>query len=149
MIEVRSDVTIRRPADEVFAFVADAENNPRWQQGMRSCRWTSDGPIGIGSTYEQRASFLGRDIESTFVVDAFEPGRSITIRTTESTFPITVTRAVEPLPDGGCLVRAHVQGDASGVFRLAAPVMRWMVGRSVRADYRRLRTLLEGGNVTR
>lgn len=29
---------------------------------MRSCRWTSDPPIGVGSTYDQVASFLGREI---------------------------------------------------------------------------------------
>lgn len=143
MIEVSSDVVIARPAADVFAFVADAENNPRWQQGMRSCRWTSEGPIGVGATYEQHASFLGRAMESTFEVAAFEPGRSITITTTASTFPITVTRTVEPLGDTTSRVRAEVRGDASGIFRLASPLMRWMVQRSVRADYRRLKALLE------
>ncbi|MCW2633576.1 MAG: Polyketide cyclase / dehydrase and lipid transport, partial [Pseudonocardia sp.] len=31
-------VEIDRPAAEVFAFVSDVGNNPRWQQGQRSCR---------------------------------------------------------------------------------------------------------------
>lgn len=143
MLEVTSDVAIARPAEEVFAFLADAENNPRWQRGMRSCRWTSDGPIDVGSTYEQRAAFLGRPIDSTFEVTAFAPGRSITITTIESTFPITVTRSVEPRGERACLVRAQVSGDPSKAFRVAAPAMRWMVQRSVRADYARLKALME------
>lgn len=144
MIEVTSEVAIDRPADEVFAFLADAENNPAWQQGMERCRWTTSPPIREGSTYEQEARMLGKPITSTFEVVEFEPGRRITIRTIESTFPIEVTRSVEPAGESTCIARAHVTGDPSGVFKLAAPLMRRMVERSVRGDYRRLKEHLEG-----
>lgn len=142
-MQVTSSVVIERSPDAVFAFVADAENNPRWQRGMRSCRWVSEPPIDVGSVYEQEASFLGRTIDSTFEVVALEPGRSITIETIESTFPIRVTRSVEPLGDDRCQVTAVVRGDPSGVFRVFTPLLRWMVQRSVRGDYRRLKILLE------
>lgn len=141
-MEVTSTVIVDRPVQEVFPFLADAENNPRWQQGMRSCRWVTDPPITVGSVYEQEASFLGRTITSTFEVVEFERGRSITIETIESTFPIRVTRSVTPLGRDRCRVSAIVRGDPSGVFRLFAPVLRWMVRRSVRADYRRLPEVL-------
>lgn len=91
-MEVRISRDISRPADDVFAFFADASNNPRWQRGMMSCRWSSEPPIAVGSTYDQRARFLGRDIVSSFVVTKFEPGRLIEIETVQSTFPIQVTR---------------------------------------------------------
>lgn len=139
VLEVRSQVEIDAPADEVFAFVADASNNPTWQNGMKSCVWTSHGPIGEASTYAQEASFLGRRITSKFIVSDFDPGHSITIETTESTFPIEVTRTVEPLGPERCRVMATVRGDASGVFKVAEPLMRAIVGRSVRGDYERLR----------
>lgn len=144
MIEVTSEIAIDRPVDEVFAFLADAENNPTWQQGMERCQWTSTPPIREGSIYEQEAKMMGRAVTSTFEVVDFEPGRRITIRTIESTFPIEVTRSVEPAGEGACLARARVTGDPSGVFRLAAPLMRRIVERSVRGDYRRLKEHLEG-----
>lgn len=144
MIEVTTEVTIDRPADEVFAFLADAANNPTWQQGMQRCTWTTPPPIREGSVYEQEATMMGKAITSTFEVIDFEPGRRITIRTIESTFPIEVTRAVQPTGEGTCVARARVTGDPSGVFRLAAPLMRQMVRRSVRGDYQRLRDLLAG-----
>ncbi len=141
MIEVTTAVEVAMPAARAFALVADAENNPRWQRGMRSCRWATDEEIHVGSIYHQEARFLGRPIRSTFAVTGFDPGRSITIRTIESTFPIDVTRSVEPLGEHRSVVRAVVAGDASGVFRIAEPVLRRMVARSVRADYRRLQQL--------
>lgn len=66
MITVNTDVYIERSPDDVFAFISDFENNLTWQAGMVAARFTSDGPLRAGSTYEQVASFLGRRVESTF-----------------------------------------------------------------------------------
>ena len=77
MIRVESGVKIQRPANEVFAYIANFENNTRWQSGMIEARFTSPGPLAVGSTYAQVASFLGRRIESTFEVVAYEPGRLV------------------------------------------------------------------------
>lgn len=143
MIEVTSEVAIDRPADEVFTFLADAENNPTWQQGMQRCKWTTTPPIREGSIYEQEARMLGKTITSTFEVTDLQPGRRITVRTIESTFPIEVTRSVEPTSETTCRAGAHVTGDPSGMFKLAAPLLRKMVERSVRGDYRRLKEHLE------
>ena len=148
MTNVNSTIHINKPAAEVFAFIANPENNPQWQNGMVSCEITSAGPLGIGSTYAQHARFMGRDIVSQFEITRYEPGRLIRGDTVESSFPISFTRIVEPDEDGtGSHVRAIVTGDASGFYgallRPLTPLMNWMVGRSVRADYRRLKALLD------
>ena len=145
-MEINSSVTVVRRSDEVFDYLADMSNNPEWQKGMKSCRWTSDGPIGVGSTYDQVATMMGREIRSSFEVTEFEPGRLIRIVTTESSFPIGVTRTVDPVGDEA-RVSAIVRGDSSGFFKLAEPVMRRMVKRSVDGDYARLKSLLESNEV--
>ncbi|MDA0352258.1 MAG: hypothetical protein DWG79_01345 [Chloroflexi bacterium] len=138
-----ANLEIARPAAVVFDYIANMELNTTWQAGMRQCRFTSDPPIAVGSTYEQIAAFMGRQIKSSFVVTVFDPGRSITIETVESTFPIKVTRTVEPLGDSRCGVTALIEGGPGGVLGLLAPLMKRMAQRSVRGDYRRLRNLLE------
>lgn len=137
------DCEIGRPADEVFAFVSDASNNPRWQKGQRSCEWTSPLPIRAGSTYEQRARFLGRTVTNRFEVTEYEPGHAITIASTEGSFPITVRRSVEPLDGTRTRVRAEIEGEPGGFFRIVGPVLRRLAQRSVDADYARLKRLLE------
>ena len=132
-------VEIDRPAAEVFAMVADFSRNPEWQGGMVACRWTSDSRSEVGSTYAQEARFLGRPIITEFEVVAVDPGRSIEIASTKSTFPIQVTRSVEALGPDRSRVTAHVRGQPTGW-------MKWlsgMVGRSVRKDYAALKELLE------
>ena len=143
MLEVRASIDIDRPPDVVFDYIADMANNPRWQKGMQECRWTSEPPLRLGSTYDQEAKFLGKAIVSSFEVSEFEPGRRIRIRTTGGSMPIDVTREVVPREDGQSQVKAIVRGDSSGLFRLAEPFMKLLVGSSVRGDYRRLKELLE------
>ncbi len=135
-------VDIDRPADEVFAYLADFENNPAWQGGMDHCEWTSEPPIAVGSTYAQLAHFLGREIRTTFEVTAYEPGERVRIESIVSTFPIQVTRSVEALDEGRCRVRAEVTGQPPWYLRWM-PGMTGMVRRSIDNDYANLKRLLE------
>lgn len=143
MIVVETSILIERPASEVFAYIANFENNPRWQSGMREAHFTSDPPLAVGSTYVQVAAFLGRRIDSTFEVIAYEADRMVKATSTFGSFPITFTRIVEPA-EGGTLVQAIIEGDASGLFKIAEPLMKRMVQRQISGDYANLKGILEG-----
>lgn len=143
MIETSTSIEIERPADDVFAFVSEFANNPRWQRGQRSCRWTSEPPLRVGSTYDQHARFLGRDMVNAFRVVDLDPGRRVTFTSTSGTFPLTITRTVEPLTDGRSRFTEHVRGEPGGFFRLAEPLLRPLVKATIKRDFPRLRALLE------
>ena len=134
---------IAKPATDVFAFFADASNNPRWQKGQRSCEWTTPPPIGVGSVYDQEARFLGKRVLSRFEVVEFDPGRVITIQSIQGSFPIRVRRSVEPIGHDRCRVIADIAGEPAGFFRLASKPLRRVAQRSVDADYDRLKEILE------
>jgi uncharacterized membrane protein len=141
---VTVQVRIDRPAGEVFTFLEDAENNTKWLRGMVSCSWTTEPPVRVGSRYEQLARFLGKPIRTSFEVTAHEPGQVVTIRSREgSSFPLTVTRRVEPLDATRCRVTETVESDPSGFYRVAEPLLRLLVRRNIQRDYLRLKTLLE------
>jgi uncharacterized membrane protein len=142
MIQVKTSVQIDRASEEVFDFISNFENNPKWQSGMVSAEVTSQGPLGVGSTYSQVAKFLGRPVVSEFEVIEYEPNRMVKATSTAGSFPITFTRIVEP--DGtGTKASAIIEGDASGFFKLAEPLLKRMVQKSVDGDYRNLKRILE------
>lgn len=142
MIKVETTVVISRPSEDVFAFISNFENNPRWQSGMQIASFTSEGSLRIGSTYVQVAKFLGRRIESAFEVIDYQPNRLVKATSTSGSFPITFTRIVEP-SEGGAKVTAIIEGDPKGFFKLAEPFLGRLVQRTVDADYARLKALLE------
>ncbi len=141
-VQVDTTIIIKRSAIDAFEFIADMANNPKWQRGQRSCEWTSEPPIRVGSTYEQVAKFLWREIRSSFEVVEYEPDR-IRIVSTAGTMPIDVTRTVAPEGVDRCSVSAIVSGEPPTAMRLLGPVLSALVRRSVAADYRRLKKLLE------
>ncbi len=142
MIRIETEVYIKRPPEEVFDYISNFENNPMWQNGMVSAEFTTEGPLRVGSTYVQEAKFLGRPVHSNFTVIAYEPGQMVKATSESGSFPITFTRMVEP-KDGGTLVKAIVEGDAGGFYKLAEPLIARMVKRSIDGDYTNLKAILE------
>jgi uncharacterized membrane protein len=144
VIAVSHSIEIDRPAAEVFAFVSDFPTNPKWQRGQRSCRWTSDPPLRVGSTYEQHARFLGKDMVNSFEVLEVAPGRRVKFASTGGSFPLAITRTVEPLGESRARFSEHVDGEPGGFFRIAEPLLRPLVKQSIKRDFPRLKALLEG-----
>jgi uncharacterized protein YndB with AHSA1/START domain len=50
----RFDVTtvINKPIDEVWAFLADGENDPKFSARVLEIKKTTDGPVGAGTIYK-------------------------------------------------------------------------------------------------
>jgi uncharacterized protein YndB with AHSA1/START domain len=51
MIQVEVSTTIDRPVDQVFRFVEDEANIPKWDSDLVKATKTSEGPIGAGTTF--------------------------------------------------------------------------------------------------
>ena len=143
---MKADIEIERPAGEVFDYIANFENNPEWQDGMQTAAYITDPPHGKGSEYEQTAKFMGRSVETRFEITDFQPGKSVTIESRESTFPIKVTRTVEPLGPSRTRVRAEISGGPGGLMRIFAPLAGRLAQHSINADYQRLKEKLESGS---
>jgi carbon monoxide dehydrogenase subunit G len=51
MAVISGSITIRRPVEEVFDFVADERNEPLYNPQMRSVEKVTPGPIGVGTLW--------------------------------------------------------------------------------------------------
>lgn len=70
---IESEVTIRRPVEDVFAFVIDLFNSPRVRGMTLGSRKVSPGPIGLGSVVDQRMVILGFESHMRFTVIEWDP----------------------------------------------------------------------------
>ena len=141
-MKVNTNIHINRPPADLFSFISNFTNNPKWQGGMVEAWYTTDPPLRTGSTWSQVVRFLGRRIESTFEVIEYQPGRLIKATTIKSLFPITVTRIVEPENDGSRMT-AIVEGDVPGLFKLAEPLLTKQIKKRVERDFQNLQRILE------
>ena len=61
-------VEIARPPAEVWAYLADPTHLPQWQADVEEVRDAPGGPLGLGATFTEVRSFLGKRAESTLEV---------------------------------------------------------------------------------
>ena len=142
MIEVKVDIHIKANAGELFRFIANPENNPKWQGGMKKCELTNGAELRVGSEYKQEAEFMGKPILTTFRITEFEADHLIKGESIVSTFPITFKRIVES-DANQAKVSAIVTGDPSGFLRIFPFLTRWMIRSSIKKDYKRLKQIFE------
>jgi uncharacterized membrane protein len=135
------ETEIEAPAELVFDYIADLTNNPEWQSGVAETKWTSPLPVVVGTTCEQRLDNGG---VVGYGVVAIDPGKSITIETLAGTpVPATITRNVQQLDDARSRVHMDLAARLPGWRVVITPMVRWLFRREIRADYRRLKKLLE------
>jgi len=143
VIVVESVVDIGRPATEVFSFVADQTNAPRWQHGLYEVRRLTDGPIGVGTEHAFVRRLAGRRIESRNRFIRYEPGRCVEFEIPEGWLTGQASYLVEPTGTGRCRLISLMQFHATGPVALASPLLTRVLARDSRRDEAALRDLLE------
>jgi hypothetical protein len=136
-------VTIARPAGEVFEFLADFENVPRWNYAVEQTRKVSPGPVRVGTAYRQTRT-IPRRSEESFEVTVFEPPSRLAIDGQVGPFRATFGYLLEPVADGTRLSN-HVELEpSSAVLRLIGPLAVPNVKAAVARNLTVLKGLLEG-----
>jgi uncharacterized protein YndB with AHSA1/START domain len=72
-------VIIDRTIADVFRFVADVKNEPRWRGEIQTVEATSSGPTGLGSTFRKSGHLLGRAMVADATVIEFDEPRRVAI----------------------------------------------------------------------
>ena len=70
--EFNGSAVIERPIDEVFAFLADGTNDPKFSPRVQEIRKVTDGPIGVGTVFESKVKDAGMTTSRKFELTTFE-----------------------------------------------------------------------------
>jgi hypothetical protein len=141
MVDVHCEVLVQRPRADVAAFMFDPKNDALWTTGVVECRPLTDGPLRAGSRVERVTKFLGRTFGYQYEVVSADAESFVEMRVDEP-FPMRIRYELEDRPRG-TLARIRAQGDASGFFRLASPLLGRMVRRNITNDLETLKEYLE------
>jgi len=83
MINFENKVLIERPRGEVFDFVANFENVPKWNYFVKSVRKINEVPLGPGARFHQ----IRKTDQQHFEVVEFERPSRVTVETLEGSSP--------------------------------------------------------------
>jgi uncharacterized protein YndB with AHSA1/START domain len=131
MVRAQHSVTIDRPPEDVFAFLANAENDASWRPGVLDV--THESGSGVGARYRQGVKGpFGRRIAADIEITEYAPPHLIAFRMLSG--PVRPTGRYELAgADGGTRVRLALEAELKGLQKLMGPMVRKSMSSEVAA----------------
>lgn len=145
MYTFNHSVLINRPIQEVWEFVSDPTNHPKFAP-METMERTSEGPPGVGQTYRSVSRLLGRTIESSTEITGWEPPHRMRSKSMNGSMASKGQWAFAP-QDKGTLLTFSGEAEIGGFFKVAEGIVGKQVDKQITTDLGALKLMLETGAV--
>jgi carbon monoxide dehydrogenase subunit G len=142
MLKFENTIRIDRPIEEVFAFLEDFENIPKWNYYVLEVQKLSDGPIGIGTTYHQ----VRKTDEQDFRITELDQNHIVVVKTLPQSSPSFEMRFTLYDENGTTLIRDEWELDTGWPGVLERLGTR-RIKSAVAENLAKLKDLLEKGRV--
>lgn len=134
MVDVSVTGTIRAAPEDVFRYLADLENWPRWQSDMKSASLASGERGQVGAVYRYLSKAMGMTFDSTVRLTRVDPPREVAFEGDWTGMIRPVGRyLVEPAPEGS-RVTLNPRPEVRGVGRIMEPLIAFM-GRRLNEEH--------------
>jgi uncharacterized protein YndB with AHSA1/START domain len=140
-VNFKTAVTIERPVEEAFDYIADPRNFPSWNSAVQAVKPTS-GQGEPGSTYLMERELPGGRAENGLEVVERERPATFTIRTTSGPTPF-VYRYRFDSDDAATRVELSADVELSGIAGALGPLASRVVKRGVDSNLADLKRILE------
>jgi uncharacterized protein YndB with AHSA1/START domain len=134
---IQREIEIARPVEDVFEFVSDARNDPRWCPKVRSVEGGPDRYEVVHAPVPLRPA---RQMEMTRVES--DPPRRLVWREDDGTDTFDVTYELEPTATG-TRFRQRSDVNVGAVPRFMHPLWKQGIGRDIARQLRELKKVLE------
>jgi len=142
MISFELSTLIDRPTKDVFAFVSDMNNAPKWQSQVVAIQQISSGPAAVGTTFKTTGELMGRRLEGKAEITDYEPDSKFGFKVDAGPMQVKATVSLKPAGTGTRLSLSG-QGNPGGVFKLAEGVLAGQIRSQMVANLARLKSVLE------
>lgn len=130
MANYTATVSSPRPADEVFAYLADFRSVAEWDPSItESTHINGDDPVKVGAMFRVVTSTKTKDVVLEYTTEELERPRRILLRGENDTMISTDTITVEDRADGGCDVTYDAEIELKGARKVADPLLSLGFGR--------------------
>ena len=142
MVQVEYALTVQRPVEQVFAFVTNGENNPKWELEMVETKQLTDGPTRVGTKWLSVHKYGRRKVKAIRETIQYEPNRRWVTRSAIGPIPTTFTITFEST-NGGTKLQFILNVQTTGIAKLMDPFIENIFRRQAPINFRRLKEVLE------
>ena len=142
MFKVEQSIWTSKNPQEVFDYLSEPTNDAEWRGSSLSAEWISDPPHGVGSTNKAVDKLMGRNIESTREVTAWDPPNQFGFKGASGPMSFELTLTLEA-HDNGTKATMTVEAESGGFFKIAENLFAKQLKKQVTADMDGLKRHLE------
>ena len=147
-VRIVEHVRIERPAEEVWAVVADLETHLAWRPALVEFRQVSDGPLGVGSRIREVLRWRKRELVLDDVVTSFDPPHRFGIRGGWKAADFELDLILEPAGNATLVTFDWPLYPKSALLRIVAPLLKRPMRRATAEEASLLKAYVEGKTST-
>jgi uncharacterized protein YndB with AHSA1/START domain len=138
-------VVIRRPVEEVFAYVTDLPRTGEWRTTvLEADALEGSGSSAVGARFRAVTRVAARRWDWILEVTRWDPPSGFAYSVVEGSVPMEVEYRLEQHEEGCRFTLEAATEPIRGIFgRLVVPVIAWGMQREVRMHVRNLQRILE------
>ena len=119
---------IEQPVEHVFDYVADLTNEPQWNTDASNVVEMSDGPVGLGTEWEEDFARVGHYVTT---LARYERASELAFDARNPRTDAYVEFRFAPAGDGATDVSCDVRLTMKGFMRLLEPLLAPMIKRQI------------------
>ncbi|MEH7442960.1 SRPBCC family protein [Bacillus sp. JJ1122] len=144
MVDVLTEIEIKRPVNVVSEYAMNPDHAPDWYVNIHSAEWKTSRPITIGSQIAFNAKFLGRELAYIYEIMEYDPGKKLVMKTAQGPFPMETTYTFESLGEELTRMTLRNTGSPTGFSKVFSPFMSTMMRKANMKDLKKIKSILEG-----
>jgi len=142
MARIEESVEIKRPIDKVFAYTTDAKSWAKWQSCIPEAEQTSQGAVGVGTTFKGTIRMMGLSMKWTAKATEYEPNRKFGKNITSGPMIVEQHNTYDPI-EGGIKFTIVYDMKVGGLLKLFLPMIVSSMRKELKKALRNLKGILE------
>lgn len=139
-----SGVVINRPVEDVWRYMVDISNMPRWEDSRAVWKQETEGPIQVGTPIQSSITMLGRTVTFDLRVTDFETNRTFSVEAMAGrTRGTKITYLLAPIDGGKTRLRRVTDARFHGALKVLQPLAGFITTRTGELEAGNLKRLLE------
>lgn len=142
-MRIEKQTIIKKPVEEVFAFLTDMHNVPRWTP-VKSIRPTNpDNPrVAVGETFVQVLEFMGQQFEVMTEITHYEPSTLFAFLVKSGPLPLESRFTLTPVGEGTCVTLVG-EGEPGSALKMLGPLAMTLAKKQLDSQLLTLKNILE------
>jgi uncharacterized protein YndB with AHSA1/START domain len=142
MARIEESVEIKSPIDRVFAYTTDAKSWPKWYGAMPEAEQTSEGQVGVGTTFKGKNRMMGQTSKWTAKTMEYDPYKRWSKIIDSGSVVIDDSLNFDPV-EGGTRFTMVYDVKVGGFLKLISSMIIGSMRKQLKLDLSKLKSVLE------